>query len=205
MEALDINRNGKLIMLGKKIKYLCSFLLFLFISLFLYGENYKIFEINRSEDCYNLINNELSEDYDIQNYFAISSTEKGVHFKQYFYKIDDEYICLGIKAFNGIQEKAICYINAEKEIGTKCIVYLSRPTEKQVFYLWEPTSDSMNDLKKELITIKTTQGTYQIMIKKGVKELELKVGGMPELISIKGLDKFPDLKKINYVGFKHKK
>ena len=46
----------KLIMLGKKIKYLCSFLLFLFISLFLYGENYKIFEINRSEDCYNLIN-----------------------------------------------------------------------------------------------------------------------------------------------------
>ena len=63
----------------------------------------------------------------------------------------------------------------------------------------------MNDLKKELITIKTTQGTYQIMIKKGVKELELNVGGMPELISIKGLDKFPDLKKINYVGFKHKK
>ena len=196
-------------MLNKKktflFYFLCSFIFIYAEGKF--SENFKTLTLNKneSEHCYNLINNELSEDYDIQNYFAISSTEKGVHFKQYFYKIDDEYICLGIKAFNGIQEKAICYINAEKEIGTKCIVYLSRPTEKQVFYSWEPTSDSMNDLKKELITIKTTQGTYQIMIKKGVKELELNVGGMPELISIKGLDKFPDLKKINYVGFKHKK
>ena len=162
----------KLIMLGKKIKYLYSFLLFLFISLFLYGENYKIFEINRSEDCYNLINNELSEDYDIQNYFAISSTEKGVHFKQYFYKIDDEYICLGIKAFNGIQEKAICYINAEKEIGTKCRVYLGKPEEKQIFYAWEPSKEIITNNEKVKIEIITNKKKYVIFVKKDIKRID---------------------------------
>ena len=109
-------------MLGKKIKYLCSFLLFLFISLFLYGENYKIFEINRSEDCYNLINNELSEDYDIQNYFAISSTEKGVHFKQYFYKIM-EY------------KKKLFAILMQKKRLEQNVLYIYQDLQKSKFFI----------------------------------------------------------------------
>ena len=190
-------------MLGKKIKYLYSFLLFLFISLFLYGENYKIFEINRSEDCYNLINNELSEDYDIQNYFAISSTEKGVHFKQYFYKIDDEYICLGIKAFNGIQEKAICYINAEKEIGTKCRVYLGKPEEKQIFYAWEPSKEIITNNEKVKIEIITNKKKYVIFVKKEIKELEVTSDGFSKFKAIKGTEKLPNLMSLKLWGFNY--
>ena len=190
-------------MLGKKIKYLCSFLLFLFISLFLYGENYKIFEINRSEDCYNLINNELSEDYDIQNYFAISSTEKGVHFKQYFYKIDDEYICLGIKAFNGIQEKAICYINAEKEIGTKCRVYLGKPEEKQIFYAWEPSKEIITNNEKVKIEIITNKKKYVIFVKKDIKELEVTSDGFSKFKAIKGTENLPNLMSLKLWGFNY--
>ena len=193
----------KLIMLGKKIKYLCSFLLFLFISLFLYGENYKIFEINRSEDCYNLINNELSEDYDIQNYFAISSTEKGVHFKQYFYKIDDEYICLGIKAFNGIQEKAICYINAEKEIGTKCRVYLGKPEEKQIFYAWEPSKEIITNNEKVKIEIITNKKKYVIFVRKEIKELEITSDGFSKFKAIKGTENLPNLMSLKLWGFNY--
>ena len=189
-------------MLNKKNAFLIIFTLLTFFS---YSENFKVCEIKKTEEFGIIIEKEIFGNYDFERSFRICRIEKGVSFDEYFYNIQGDNLCLGIASYNRVQDNAVLYINTAKEFGSKCIVYLSRPTEKQVFYLWEPTSDSMNDLKKELITIKTTQGTYQIMIKKGVKELELNVGGMPELISIKGLDKFPDLKKINFVGFKHKK
>ena len=42
------------------------------------------------------------------------------------------------------------------------------------------------------------------MVCKEVKELELNIGGMPKLLSIEGLEQFPKLTKVNYVGFNFK-
>ena len=67
--------------------------------------------------------------------------------------------------------------------------------------MWDQTSEPIDNSKKETITIKTNQCSYNIMVCKEVKELELNIGGMPKLLSIEGLEQFPNLTKVNYVGF----
>ena len=188
-------------MLNKKNTFLIILTLLTFFS---YSENFKVCEIKKTEEFGIIIEKEIFGNYDFERSFRICRIEKGVSFDEYFYNIQGDNLCLGIASYNRVQDNAVLYINTAKEFGSKCIVYLSEPKEKQIFYLWEPTSEPIDNSKKEKISIKTNQCTYNIMVCKEVKELELNIGGMPKLLSVEGLEQFPNLTKVNYVGFNFK-
>ena len=166
-----------------------------------FAEKYKVLEINKKEKKDSLIETEIFGKPSFNRIMEISRLEVGGYFSYYFYKVNNENICLGIDASNPLQEKSILYINTQKECGSKCKVYLSEPEEKRIFYLWEPSKEILPDNKTEEIVINTDKESYSIRITNGIKELELNIGDFPKLESIQGLEKFPRLINLSLVGF----
>ena len=186
-------------MLNKKLIFLILFI----EASFLYAtpeKKYKTLFTNKIEQAQNIIETEIFGKTEYSSKLVLSSVKGGTYFDYYFYAVDDDNICLGIKSFSELQDDAVIYINTQKECGTTCKVYLDEPKEKQIFYVWEPFKEVTSDSTKEKITIKTDKGIYSIYIRKGITELELFFEGFPKIKSIKGLENFPELINLSFNG-----
>ena len=156
----------KLIMLNKKIILSCVLLFgtLVYADPFQknqqnYGveisENYQSFKINKKDWIQEVIETNLFGETKYNSVLVVASSKGGTYFDYYFYKIDDENICLGIDSYNSVQDDAVIYINTNKDCGTACKVYLDKPEEKQVFYVWEPLKKITNDkMDKALLVAK---------------------------------------------------
>ena len=201
----------KLIMLNKKIILSCVLLCGTLVyadpfqknqqnDVVEFSENYQSFKINKKDRIQEVIETNLFGETKYNSVLVVTSSKGGTYFDYYFYKIDDENICLGIESYNSVQDDAVIYINTNKDCGTACKVYLDKPEEKQVFYIWEPLKKITNDNQKEKITIKTNKKNYSVYLRKGITDVELFFEEFPKVKSIKGLENFPELKNISFFG-----
>ena len=165
-----------------------------------FSENYQSFKINKKDRIQEVIETNLFGETKYNSVLVVASSKGGTYFDYYFYKIDDENICLGIDSYNSVQDDAVIYINTNKDCGTACKVYLDEPEEKQVFYVWEPLEKITNDNQKEKITIKTNKKNYSVYLRKSITDVELWFEGFPKVKSIKGLENFPELKNVSFFG-----
>lgn len=164
-----------------------------------YAENYKTFSINKKDSVETVIEKELFGKLTFDSVWGLVSPKGGSYFHYHFYKVGEDNICLAIETSNGFQDNLGIFVNTEKQCGTKCNVYLDKPEEKQIFYLWEPSKEIITDNQKEKLIIKTSKKTYTVYLRKGIKELELT--GDSKIKSIKGLEKFPYLINLTFIGF----
>lgn len=196
----------KLIMLNKKI---------IFLSVLMYGtlayavpnqsdgkkaKNYESFKINKIERIQEVIETKLFGEPKFNSVSVVTSAKGGNYFDYYFYKVNDENICLGIKSYNRLQDDAIVYINTQDECGTICKVYLDEAEEKQVYYVWEPLKKISDVNEKSKITIKTNGKQYSVYLRKDITDLEIFFEGFPKIKSIKGLENFPELINLSFNG-----
>lgn len=166
-----------------------------------FATEYKSLTINKAKNELEIIENELFDNQNLHHEMIISRSDGGIYYNYHFYKVDEDNICLGIRACNNLQEEAVLYVNTYKECGTKCKIYLSKPEDKQIFYLWEPSKEVITDKSKGKIVIKTSTETYILFVRIGVTELELFAEGFPKIKTIKGLENFPNLVNLSFVGF----
>lgn len=167
---------------------------------FVLAENYKSFAMDKTKDAQEIIESEIFGERNFSSTLVLSSSTGGVYFDYHFYKVGEDNICLGIEAYNVLQDDAVVYVNTAKDCGSKCKVYLNEPEEKQVFYVWEPKKEIITDETKEKITIKTDKGTYTFFARTGITELEVNCEGLPKIKSVKGLEKFPNLINLAFTG-----
>ena len=167
------------------------------------AKEYKSFTIGKTENEIIRIENELFGNSNFSYTLDISRSDGGIHYKYYFYKVEDENLCLGIKAYNNLQEDAVIYLNTQQQCGSKCKIYLNESKDNQIFYVWEPLKEIIKDKHKEKIVIKTNKQTYIVLVRTGTKELELFVDGFQKIKTIKGLDKFPNLTNLSLIGFEY--
>ena len=165
---------------------------------------YKSFTINKTENIKEAIETQLFGKQTYDMVFEIAGTKNGIHYFQHYYKINDDNICLGICNFNSLQDEAVVYVNTQKDCGAKCKVFLDKPKDKQIFYVWEPLKTIITDTSKDKIVLKTEQGIYSIILRTGIEELELFAAGLSKIESIEGLEKFPDLMSLSFNGFDYK-
>lgn len=166
-----------------------------------FATDYKSYEINKTEHAVKSIETELFGKQTYSMVFEIAGTERGIHYSQFFYKIDDDNICLGLRNFNSIQDEAVIYVNTKKECGTKCKVFLDKPEDKRVFYIWEPLKTIIPNKTKDKLVLKTDKGTYSIILRTGIEKLEITAINLPKIESIEGLENFPYLINLSFIGF----
>lgn len=164
------------------------------------SEKFESLLINRTDSVWSILDTKFDKDITTNNPFEITILNSGMFFEYYYYKLDDDNICLGISTFDKLHEDNVLYINTNKECGTKCKVFLDKSEDRQIFYQWEPYKEIISDETKERILIKTDKHNYSIYLKKGITELQLFLDGVSEVKSIKGLEKFPNLISITMNG-----
>ena len=155
--------------------FLCSFI-------FIYAEdnystNFKTLTINKKENEQEIIEKEFFGNFTGKSIFGLGKLENGISFSEYYYKIGEDNICLGISANAKLADETLLFLNTQKECGTKCRVYLGKPEEKQIFYAWEPSKEIITNNDKVKIEIITNKKKYVIFVKKDIKELEVTSDG----------------------------
>ena len=165
------------------------------------SENYKSFTMDKTGSIVSAIETELFSKPTYSKVWELSKPDSGVYFTYYFYDVDGENLCLGLTASNSLQSEAAVYVNTEKECGSECKVFLDKPEEKQIYYVWAPLKEVITDKSKEKIVIKTDKKTYMIYVRQGITKLELFAPGFIKVKSIKGLEKLPNLTYFTLIGF----
>ena len=171
--------------------FLCSFI-------FIYAEdnystNFKTQTINKKESEQAIIEKEFFGNFTGKSIFGLGKLENGISFSEYYYKIGEDNICLGISANTKLADQTLLFLNTQKECGTKCRVYLGKPEEKQIFYAWEPSKEIITNNDKVKIEIITNKKKYVIFVKKDIKELEVTSDGFSKFKAIKGTENLPNL------------
>ncbi len=165
------------------------------------AEIFQSFTMKKNDNVIAAIETEIYGERNFNYSKVLSYTENGINFDYYFYKIENDNLCLGIKAYNGLQDDAVIYINTQKECGSKCKVYLSNSDKEEIFYIWEPLKEIIPNNKKEKLIIKTDKQDFIIMIWSEIKELELYAENFPTIKDIQGLEKFQNLESLSLIGF----
>ncbi|MCR4736292.1 MAG: hypothetical protein K5829_14950 [Treponema sp.] len=165
------------------------------------AEDYKAITIDKTERIEDIIETELFGKPNFSSTMIISRLDGGICFSYHFYNVDEDNLCLGIQSFNESQNDAVIYVNTKQECGAKCKIYLDKPENKQIFYVWEPLKEIVTDKTKEKLVIKTNKKNYTVFVRTGIKELELFAPDFPKIKSIKGLEKFPNLVNLSLIGF----
>lgn len=181
--------------------FLCSFI-------FIYAEdnystNYKTLTINKKESEQAIIEKEFFGNFTGKSILGLGKLENGISFLEYYYKIDEDNICLGISANTNLADQTLLFLNTQKECGTKCRVYLGKPEEKQIFYTWEPSKEIITNNDKVKIEIITNKKKYVIFVKKDIKELEVTSDGFSKFKAIKGTENLPNLMSLKLWGFNY--
>ena len=167
----------------------------------LLAEDYKTITMDKTERIEDIIETELFGKTNFSSTMIISRLDGGICFSYHFYNVDEVNLCLGIQAFNESQNDAVIYVNTKQECGAKCKIYLDKPENKQIFYVWEPLKEIVTDKTKEKLVIKTNKKNYTVFVRTGIKELELFAPDFLKIKSIKGLEKFPNLVNLSLIGF----
>ena len=162
---------------------------------------YKSFTKNKTEDLQDVIETELFGKRTFDCEMMISKIENGIFLDYCFYKIDDDYLCLGIKAWNELQDEAVVYINTQNEYGSKCEVYLRDPENTQIFYIWDPFKETITSNSKEKIVIKTNKNAYTFFAREDITGLELFGSRLEKIVAVEGLENFLNLENVSFVGF----
>lgn len=182
-----------------------TIIIFLFCwTTIVYAEStvkYKSFTMNKTEELRDAIETELFGKRTFNSEFGISKIESYIFYEYCFYKVDNDNLCLGIKAWNELQNEAVVYINTQKECGSKCEVYLREPEKTQIFYVWDPFKEPITHNNKEQIVIKTNKNTYTFFAREGITGLELFGSRLEKIVSVEGLENFPNLENVSFVGF----
>lgn len=181
--------------------FLCSFI-------FIYAEdnystNYKTLTINKKESEQAIIEKEFFGNFTGKSILGLGKLENGISFLEYYYKIDEDNICLGISANTNLADQTLLFLNTQKECGAKCRVYLGKPEEKQIFYTWEPSKEIITNNDKVKIEIITNKKKYVIFVKKDIKELEVTSDGFSKFKAIKGTENLPNLMSLKLWGFNY--
>lgn len=192
-------------MLNKKktflFYFLCSFIFIYAEGKF--SENFKTLTLNKNESEQVIIEKELFGNFTGKSILGLGKLENGISFSEYYYKIDEDNICLGISANTKLADQTLLFLNTQKECGAKCRVYLGKPEEKQIFYTWEPNKEIITNNKKEIIEIVTNKKKYVIFVRKEIKELEITSDGFSKFQAIKGTEKLPNLIVLKLWGFNY--
>ena len=181
--------------------FLCSFI-------FIYAEdnystNFKTLTINKKENEQAIIEKEFFGNFTGKSIFGLGKLENGFSFSEYYYKISEDNICLGISANAKLADETFLFLNTQKECGAKCRVYLGKPEEKQIFYAWEPSKEIITNNEKVKIEIITNKKKYVIFVKKEIKELEVTSDGFSKFKAIKGTENLPNLMSLKLWGFNY--
>lgn len=181
--------------------FLCSFI-------FIYAEdnystNFKTLTINKKENEQAIIEKEFFGNFTGKSIFGLGKLENGISFSEYYYKISEDNICLGISANAKLADETFLFLNTQKECGAKCRVYLGKPEEKQIFYTWEPSKEIITNNDKVKIEIITNKKQYVIFVKKDIKELEVTSDGFSKFKAIKGTENLPNLMSLKLWGFNY--
>lgn len=181
--------------------FLCSFI-------FIYAEdnystNFKTLTINKKENEQAIIEKEFLGNFTGKSIFGLGKLENGISSSEYYYKIGEDNICLGISANTKLADETLLFINTQKECGAKCRVYLGKPEEKQIFYAWEPSKEIITNNEKVKIEIITNKKKYVIFVKKDIKELEVTSDGFSKFKAIKGTENLPNLMSLKLWGFNY--
>ena len=192
-------------MLNKKktflFYFLCSFIFIYAEGKF--SENFKTLTLNKNESEQVIIEKELFGNFTGKSILGLGKLENGISFSEYYYKIDEDNICLGISANTKLADQTLLFLNTQKECGAKCRVYLGKPEEKQIFYTWEPNKEIITNNEKEKIEIVTNKKKDVIFVKKDIKELEVTSDGFSKFKAIKGTEKLPNLIVLKLWGFNY--
>lgn len=192
-------------MLNKKktflFYFLCSFIFIYAEGKF--SENFKTLTLNKNESEQVIIEKELFGNFTGKSILGLGKLENGISFSEYYYKIDEDNICLGISANTKLADQTLLFLNTQKECGTKCRVYLGKPEEKQIFYTWEPGKEIITNNDKVKIEIITNKKKYVIFVKKDIKELEITSDGFSKFKAIKGTENLPNLMSLKLWGFNY--
>lgn len=192
-------------MLNKKktflFYFLCSFIFIYAEGKF--SENFKTLTLNKNESEQVIIEKELFGNFTGKSILGLGKLENGISFSEYYYKIDEDNICLGISANIKLADQTLLFLNTQKECGAKCRVYLGKPEEKQIFYTWEPNKEIITNNEKEKIEIVTNKKKYVIFVRKEIKELEITSDGFSKFQAIKGTEKLPNLIVLKLWGFNY--
>lgn len=192
-------------MLNKKktflFYFLCSFIFIYAEGKF--SENFKTLTLNKNESEQVIIEKELFGNFTGKSILGLGKLENGISFSEYYYKIDEDNICLGISANTKLADQTLLFLNTQKECGAKCRVYLGKPEEKQIFYTWEPGKEIITNNDKVKIEIITNKKKYVIFVKKDIKELEVTSDGFSKFKAIKGTENLPNLMSLKLWGFNY--
>lgn len=192
-------------MLNKKktflFYFLCSFIFIYAEGKF--SENFKTLTLNKNESEQVIIEKELFGNFTGKSILGLGKLENGISFSEYYYKINEDNICLGISANTKLADQTLLFLNTQKECGAKCRVYLGKPEEKQIFYTWEPGKEIITNNDKVKIEIITNKKKYVIFVKKDIKELEVTSDGFSKFKAIKGTENLPNLMSLKLWGFNY--
>ena len=181
--------------------FLCSFILVYAEDN--YSTNYKTLTINKKESEQAIIEKEFFGNFTGKSILGLGKLENGISFSEYYYKICEDNICLGISANAKLADETFLFLNTQKECGAKCRVYLGKPEEKQIFYAWEPGKEIITNNEKVKIEIITNKKKYVIFVKKEIKELEVTSDGFSKFKAIKGTENLPNLMSLKLWGFNY--